>query len=323
MYLEIYPDIVFVLNFFMDLLLLVLVKAVNRKQCKVWRLVLAAAVGGLFTVFISLLPWLNYITNSQSGAGWIQGIQVGIKFLAILVMIPIAFGRMKWTDFLKQGISLSLITYFVGGLMNSLYYDTNLKLSLLDLGNTVMFSNISIAFVAMVMIGVLFLAAALLSLWRFYRHRDKEVYTVELSYEGRRIQTMGLFDTGNCLFDPLYHRPVIVVERNLLKELLSAEGLDEFENTKHYLDGTRSEEEMAVSLEGSEESKKLLLRLRMIPYSTIGNTQGMMFGIMLDHVLIHTGKECVCCNRVTAAISDNQLSPKEEYHVILHRELLV
>ncbi len=323
MYLEIYPDIVFILNFFMDLLLLILVKSVNRKQCRVWRLVLAAAVGGLSAVFISLLPWLDYITDSQNKIGLFRGIQVAIKLIAMLAMILIAFGRMKWTDFLKQGISLFLITYFVGGLMNSLYYDTNLKLSLLKLGNTIMFSNISIVFVATVMIGVLFLAAGLLFLWSFYRRRDKEVYKVELSYEGRRIQTLGLLDTGNCLFDPLYHRPVIVVEREILKELLSNDSLDEFENTKHYLEGRRSESEMAATLEQSEEAKKLLLRLRMIPYSSIGNAQGMMFGLMLDHVLIHTGKECLCCSRVTAAISENQLSPKEEYHVILHRELFI
>lgn len=310
----------FVLNFFMDLLLLILVKSVNRKLCKIWRLMLAAATGGLCAVFISLLPWLNYITDTQSRTGLLRGIQVAMKLLAMLAMILIAFGRMKWTDFFKQGISLFLITYFVGGLMNSLYYDTNLKLYLLNLGNTVVFSNISIIFIAAVMIGVLFLAAGLLFLWRLYCRRDKEVYKVELSYEGRRIQTSGLFDTGNCLFDPLYHRPVIVVEREILKGLLSKEGLDEFENTKHYLEGRRSEEEMAASLEESE-TKKLLLRLRMIPYSSIGNAQGMMFGIMLDHVLIHTGKECLCCRRVTAAISDNQLSPKEEYHVILHKEL--
>jgi stage II sporulation protein GA (sporulation sigma-E factor processing peptidase) len=82
------------------------------------------------------------------------------------------------------------------------------------------------------------------------------------------------------------------------------------------------EEEVAASLEQSETMKKLLLRLRIIPYSSIGQAQGMMFGLMLDHLVIHTGKETFCCNKITAAISDNSLSPKEEYHVILHKELL-
>jgi stage II sporulation protein GA (sporulation sigma-E factor processing peptidase) len=236
-------------------------------------------------------------------------------------MLYITFGKMKLTDLLKQGISFCLITYFVGGLMNSIYYDTGLRLHVLNLGDAIMLSNISWTFVLVVMIGVLILAIVLMFLWRFYRQREKDIYEVELTLEGCSIKTKGLYDTGNCLYDPIYHKPVIVIEQSVMDELLSEEYLDEFENTKKYLKGLGTEEEMATALEQSETAKKLLLRLRIIPYSSIGKVQGMMFGIMLDQILIHTGKETLCCRRVTAAISENQLSTREEYHVILHKEL--
>ncbi len=322
MYLEIYPDIVFILNFCIDFILLVLVKAVNRKRSGLLRLCCAAIIGGGSAVLISLIPWVNSMAYILPSVFVIKAISVLVKIIAIPLMLLVAFGRMKWTDFLKQGISFCLITYIVGGLMNSIYYNTRLRFDLLNLGDAIMLSNISWSFVALTMTIIVLLAVGLLLLWRLYRRKDKDIYDVELTLEGRCIKTKGLFDTGNCLYDPLYHRPVIVIERSVVEELLSKEFLDEFEITKNYLSGTLMEEEVATSLEQSDTMKKLLLRLRIIPYSSIGKAQGMMFGLKLDQLVIHTGKETICCNRITAAISDNSLSPKEEYHVILHKELL-
>jgi stage II sporulation protein GA (sporulation sigma-E factor processing peptidase) len=252
----------------------------------------------------------------------IKAISVLFKLIAMPLMLLTAFGRMKWTDLLKQGISFCLITYFVGGLMNSIYYNTGLRINLLVLGDAIMYSDVSGGFVAIAMLVVVALAIVLMFIWRLYRRKDKDIYDIELTLEGRSFKTKGLFDTGNCLYDPLYHKPVIVIERSVVEELLSEEFLDEFENTKKYLSGMGMEEAMAASLEQSEITKKLLLRLRIIPYSSIGKAQGMMFGLSLDQLVIHTGRETICCRKITAAISENSLSPKEEYHVILHKELL-
>ncbi len=322
MYLEIYPDIVFILNFCIDFILLVLVKIVNRKRSKLLRLCCAAMVGGSSAVLISLIPWVNSFTYIFTSVIIIKVASVLIKILAIPLMLIVAFGRMKGTDLLKQGISFCLITFVVGGLMNAIYYNTRLRLVILSLGDTIMLSNISWSFVAATMTITVLLAIGLLYLWRLYRRREKDVYDVELILEGRCIKTKGLFDTGNCLYDPLYHRPVIVIERTVVEHLLSKELLEEFENTKNYLSGALKDEEVAVTSEQSEIMKRLMLRLRVIPYSSIGKTQGMMCGLMLDQLVVHTGKETICCNRITAAISDNCLSPKEEYQVILHKELL-
>lgn len=321
MYLEIYPDIVFILNFCIDFILLFLVKLVNRKRSRLLRLCCGAIVGGLFAVLISILPWINSLTGFLRSAFLINVLSVIIKITTIPLMLYITFGKMKLTDLIKQGISFCLITYFVGGLMNSIYYDTGLRLHLLNLGDAIMLSNISWTFVLVVMIGVILLAIGLMFLWRLYRQREKDIYEVELTLEGYSIKTKGLYDTGNCLYDPLYHKPVIVIERSVMNELLPEEYLDEFENTKNYLKGLGTEEEMATTLEQSDTAKKLLHRLRIIPYSSIGKAQGMMYGLMLDQIIIHTGKETIFCRKVTAAISENQLSPKEEYHVILHKEL--
>lgn len=321
MYLEIYPDIVFILNFFIDFILIFLVKTVNRKKSNLLRLCCAAILGGGSAVLISLIPWVNSMTGVLQTSFNVKILSALIKLVAIPFMLLAAFGRMKWSDLLKQGITFFLITYFVGGFMNSVYYNTGIRMNLLNVGDTIMLSNISWRFIAISMAIVVLLAIGLLLLWRLYRRKAKDIYDVELSFEGRSIKSKGLLDTGNCLYDPLYHKPVIVIEHSVIEELLSKELLDQFDHMKNYLSDIGMEEEVATSLEQSNEAKRMLLRLRLIPYTSIGKAQGMMVGLMLDQLVVHTGKETICSRKITAAISENNLSPKEEYHVILHKEL--
>ena len=61
MYLEVYPDIIFILNFFLDYLLLYLLKKVNRKDSSIPKLIGAAACGAIFAVIIGIYPWQNVI----------------------------------------------------------------------------------------------------------------------------------------------------------------------------------------------------------------------------------------------------------------------
>jgi len=305
LYLEVYPDIIFVLNFFIDLILLFMLKKVNRKRSNILRLIGAAATGAFFAVFVGIFLWMNVL----------------IRFLlmnvaAAVLMLFIAFGRLKLTDLLKQVITLYLLTYFVGGLMNSIYYHTNLRLYLLNLGNSLSFSNISWNFVITVMLLMIPTILILIYLSRWYHSNVRETYEVELIIENRSIHTTGLMDSGNCLYDPIFRRPIIVVESSLMKELLSDEFNKDIENAKKYLDGNN------LNTDQWDIGKEHVLRLRFIPYQSIGKSQGMMLGLLLDKILIHTGKETICNEKVTAAICDNHLSTKDDYHVILHKELM-
>ncbi len=304
MYLEVYPDIIFILNFCFDFILILLLKKVNRKNGRILRAALASAVGGAAAVLAGIFPWLNVMIKVLIlyGAGGV-------------LMILIAFGRMKLADLLKQFIVLNLITYFVGGLMNSIYYHTNLRLSLVNLGNRINFSNIPWQFVgfSFLMIAIVTLLVIRLLFW--YRSNAPETYEVELVLDGRSIHTRGLMDTGNCLRDPIHKKPVMVIENTLMDGLMTPELAKDIEEAKHYLEG--NELDTGQWKLGTES----ILRLRFIPYRSVGKS-GMLLGIKLDKVLIDTGKETICNEGVTAAFCDNRLSSKEEYHVILHKELL-
>jgi stage II sporulation protein GA (sporulation sigma-E factor processing peptidase) len=310
------------LNFIIDFILLFLLKLVNRKRSKILRLAGAAVTGGIVSVFLSLLPLMSHRINALHTVLWMDIVSIILKVTSLVLMLMIAFGKLKWMDLLKQVISFYLITYFVGGLMNSIYYHTNIRLYLLNMGNVLVLSNISWKYVIIVLLCLLPCVLALLWLQRLYKRGARETYDVELFMEERCVKTKGLFDTGNCLYDPVYNNPVMVVERSIIEELLSKEYLCELEKVKHYLENAKNSDETATATEQSDISKNLMLRLRFIPYRSIGKPRGLMCGLKLDKVLIHTEKEIICSEKVTAAIYDYKLSPKEEYHIILHKELL-
>jgi stage II sporulation protein GA (sporulation sigma-E factor processing peptidase) len=277
---------------------------VNRKDSNILRLIGAAAIGGGIAAIVGIYPWMNIV----------------IRFLlmniaASVLILFTAFGRMKLTDLIKQVIAFYIITYFVGGLINSIYYHTDFKLFLLKLGNGLSFSNITWKFVIIILLFLTPVSLFILWLLRWYKTNSPITFEVELIMEERKVITMGLMDTGNCLYDPIYKRPVMVIEDSLMEELLSTEFRKELEEAKNYV------QENNFDISGLNMESEHLLRLRFVPYTSVGKT-GMMIGLILDKVLIHTGKETICNEKVTAAICDNHLSTKENYHVILHTGLI-
>lgn len=294
----------FLINLFVDLLLIFLVKKVSKKNSSKFRIVLAAATGAISAAIMSVFPWLNSI----------------IRFLLIyvassLLMLVIAFGRLKLADMIKQWIVLNLITYFVGGFMNSIYYYTNLRLLIINIGNGISISNISVLYVILAICAISIVSLFVLWLLRMYQLQRPLVYDVEMVLEDRHVQTRGLMDTGNCLYDPVYRRPVMIIEKSLINELLTPQTIKDMDTAMSYMEG-KSGDTTSIPYDGKA------FPFSFIPYRSVGKT-GMLLGILLDKVMIRTENECICNERVTAAISDNRLTDgREDYHVILHKELL-
>lgn len=277
---------------------------VNQKSSTVKRRILASVSGAAVAVIIGIYPWINIVIRF-----------VLLNLITSILILHIAFGRMKKADLLKQVIVLYLITYFIGGLINSIYYNTNLKLQLIHMGNSVTFSNISWSFIGGVIL--LVIPGALLILWffRIIQSDSRETFEVELMINQHSIGTKGFMDTGNCLYEPIFKKPVIIIENAILETLIPPECLQEYRVVKCGFENREQQPWEWNTLNNS------MLRYRIIPYQSIGKPQGMMLGLILDKVLIHKGKETLCIEKVTAAICDNHLSTKDEYHVILHKEL--
>lgn len=305
MYFEVYPDIIFILNFILDFLLLFLLKKINRKESTLMRRTAAAFLGAGVAVLISLYPWMNVILRV-----------VIMNIVAAVLMIIIAFGKMGKGDLVKQVITLYFITYAIGGFINTVYYNTSIKIQLIRLGEFLLYRNISWQFIAAIFAIVVIFMIIIIWLYRCYAGSKMELYDVELFLLQNHMKTKGLFDTGNGLFDPVTKKAVIVVETSMIESLLPDTMREGFYKTKALLEGSHTE---TVGEDGREEET---LPLWLIPFRSIGAQKGMMVGLMLDKLVIYEGSKSSCFNRVIAAVCDNQLSPQNEYHVILHKEFI-
>jgi len=303
LYLEVYPDIVFLLNFLFDLILIIILKKAGKKNSSPLRMISAASLGGGFAVILSIFPWINYFFKF-----------IVMYVAASLLMIVVAFGRLKAADLFKQWVVLNLITYFIGGFINAVYYHTNLRLHLINIGRGVAFSNIPILYVCAAAVIVAVTSLFLIWLLRLYQLHRPLIYDVELIFNDRKVKTKGLMDTGNCLYDPLRSKPVMVMENTVMEQLMTPEIKSYVEEAKSFLEGKAKDfywEKQADKIKG----------FSFIPYRSVGKC-GMLLGVCLDKVIIHTGKEVICNEQVTAAICDNPLTDGKDYHVILHKELL-
>lgn len=265
---------------------------------------MAAAIGGFVAVVAGIFPWLPSI--------------VKICLLAIIgafFMIRVAFGPLKTIEFLKQWFVLNILTYFVGGFLNSIYYQLKFRIQYIEMGNGITFSTLSWKIVGLCIIVMI---PVVLLVQRVYQEQKGAIpitYSVELVYDNQRVHTKGLMDTGNGLYDPVYSCPVIVIEHSLISQLFTPEIRKEIEETMFFLNGGQ------FDISQWKLSDASVGKIRMIPYRSVGKC-GMLVGVQLDKLLIHTDRETICTEKVTAAISNTILSNQKDYHVILHKALL-
>lgn len=315
MYLEIYPDVVFALNLIIDSVLLLLLKIIIHKKCGILRLLSAAAFGGVTAAFINLLPWLHYVLEGEQVLLLLRVIGYLIKPASLVCMIRITFGKMKWKELIRLSIILFLVTCFVGGFFNSVYYHTKLRLNLIQLDASVIFSNIPMGYILLTFLGIVPLTAILVWLRMRYHDCKKDIYEIELICDAMSTKTRGLVDTGNCLFDPISHKPVIIVEKQVMEQIIPSDCISLLKINEVGM----IQNEAAASQELLDH---YMFRFHLIPYRSIGKEQGVMPGIVLDRIQIKVGEETCCQERVTAAIYDRALSTGGEYQVILHKGLL-
>lgn len=110
----------------------------------------------------------------------------------------------------------------------------------------------------------------------------------ELFMNGRKCQVQALIDTGNGLRDELTGKPVCILDKNVARELLA----------------------------GSEA-----VRIRYIPYHSIGKREGVMPLVTLEKMCISNGKK-QWIEEPLAAICEDEMTA-DKYKMIINPEILV
>lgn len=178
----IYLDVIFGLNFAVDLLLLAAANRITGYPCGLARCAAGAALGGIYGA-ACLLPGMGFL----GGGFW------RIVFLAVMGLIAYGFDR---SAVRRIGVFI-LLSMALGGAASAMENNNGLTLVLC--------------------LGILGLICAV----GFPRGKTGRQYAaLTLCHGGKSLEVTALLDTGNTLLDPATGRQVIVVGPQIALELL-------------------------------------------------------------------------------------------------------
>ena len=196
----VYADILFIVNLYIDAMLLSAVRRFLRLPLKTWRLLLTAALGGLFGLS-ALLPHIG-------------GFPLLLLGLAqALALAAAAFAPKPPATLLKAAFLLLLFGAALSGLLSLLPFHGIL------LANGAVYFDIS----ALLLIALTCAAYGVLYLFdRLFQKREPDVLfsTVTVSLCGKEASLSAKVDTGLTLREPFSGLPVIVAERAAVAALL-------------------------------------------------------------------------------------------------------
>lgn len=248
----VYLDSLFVLNFILAYLLLLVTAKVAGEGVRRGRLALSGLLGAVFAA-LGFLPGLGWLANPLC------------KGSAAVLMLLLAFGNSRRLGRLGW-IFLALSCALGGGVcLTSLLLGKGFSLR-----QGVLLTSMDVKV-------VLFSAAAcyaLLStlLRRTGRHVGRELLPVVVSIGGKRLLLTALRDTGNTLTDPATGRPVLVAEGERFRDFFPGELLETLEQPAEAVERFASE--------------ALGRRLRLLPYRAVGVSCGCLLAVRTDSVSI-------------------------------------
>ncbi len=206
---EVYVDLYFFVNASMDLLCLNLTAMLLHAKPKRWRLLLGAALGGLYAIGVLLLG---------IGGVW----ELLFDLLGACAVCAVAFAR-RGATFLRGARTVGvffLVSVLLGGVMTVLFWALNrLNLPIDSLTE----DHISVWLFALLALvsGILTRrGGALLG-----RANKAKSVAVEAVLSGKKVAFRALVDSGNLLVEPISGRPVILVDPKVLRGVLPPEVL--------------------------------------------------------------------------------------------------
>ncbi len=312
LYLEVYIDVIFLINFAMDILLLFIVKKIVKCKSTKPRIIFGGVIGAIGACILAVIPDLNGI------------LQFLFSYCLICTgMVYVSYIQNGWKARLKTIAVLYIATFFLGGVLNSLYYYSKLGVFFRDLVNGGLFRNLNKTyFVIAILFGTIAIIVFIHTYYSF-RKGNSRLYEAELFYRENKVRAVGLLDTGNGLYDPIYGKPVIITEYSVISNLLSEGQVKLLQTWLDNLEGNSSSiGRMGLSEDLMKDSDGERLNIMMIPYHSVGRKNGILPAFTLDKVILWEEDEQICNEKVLTAVCADRLSKQNEYQLILHKDIM-
>lgn len=288
----IYLDIVLFENIFLNFIIILSTAIISKSQIKIIRIFISSFIGGLFAI-------LNYIININ----WF--FTIILKVIISIVMIKIAFSKSNFRKILKQLMFFYLVSFTFGGIAFMLLFFIKPQNIIVKSNHLVGTYPIKIAIISGI---VGFLVFIIIS--RIIKNnlsKKSMLCEIEIFYKGNIQKMKAMLDTGNLLKEPINKMDVVIVEKENLKSIISKDILD---NIQNILKGKMLESDNLHSY-----------KLKLIPFSSLGNDNGLLIGFKPDYVKIYSEEEIVR-NDILIGIYDGKLTKNNSYASLIGLDAL-
>ena len=182
----IYIDLLIIVNFLFDFLLLLTINIALKRYTKIYRLILASLFGEI-TLLSLFIPISSYLLTI-------------LKVVMGIIMVLIAFGYKN----IKYSLYNALYLYMTSVILGGFIYFLNIE-----------FENMNyliILFIApIILYGFIKSIKALKEIKNYY-------YNVSILFENNfKLNITGFLDTGNKLIDPITRKPIILINKKKIK----------------------------------------------------------------------------------------------------------
>ncbi|MFW5976373.1 MAG: sigma-E processing peptidase SpoIIGA [Bacillota bacterium] len=290
----VYADILFFNNTLMTFAILWAVSKILELKVSYWRLLLGAVIGTIYSfliLYIQFRDWY-YFYNFL--------LHISLNIITAYLMIYFAFGKLSLKIFIKAIGYLYLVSFIVIGTILSLFYIYGIQPFQVE--NDII---IILAILIVLIIGKIG--------WGIFHNyiTPEELYiSLKIIINDNYVNLIGLIDTGNQLSDPLNGFPVLIVNVDHLNSIFPGE------ISKHFKEMNKIN---IIELFARYDWED---RIRILPYSDIGQEHGILLGIRPDKVILEYQKDIIETEKVILGITDIRLDPKNKYQVLVPPGLL-
>ena len=233
-----------------------------------------------------------------------------LKVLLSIIMVYIAFKPTSYKHMLKVILIFYMTSFVFGGAALSLIYFIKPEQAITQNGIFLGRYPLKIVFLGgLVGFSIIIVAFKIVKT----KISPKDIFLeIEIYLGEKNIKTKAMIDTGNMLKEPITNVPVVIIEHSLLYEIIPKQILN---NIDEILVGNFEDVP-------EEIKKQYMAKLKFIPFSSIGKTNGMLLGIKAEKIIIKNQENYKTLDKIIIAMYNKSLTKRGEYRALLGINML-
>lgn len=297
---QIYLDAVWTLNILLDLMLLMLTRALAHDRTPFIRVLAGAFVASV------IVPVTIYYPDSFLGT------LLGKLLFSLCIMFS-AFSFISVRRLFKQLLLFYFLTFSIGGTLTGLHFMMNQPFAITSGGVMTLSSGYGDP------VSWLFIVLGFPFVWLFSKRRMEQhagekirydqIHRTMITIRGLSVSAAGYLDSGNQLSDPLTRYPVIVGDEALMKSWFTDEEWTSLKTACEQLDLSRLPE-------------KWLDQIKMIPYQGVEGTSRFLFALRPESVTIQYEQHVITADQVYIGIQFGRMTDDGSYNCLLQPRLV-